>query len=162
MQRLKTANKCFLFVCGDIELNPGPVNISCMSILTTRLPSIGREPLNIVGDGNCFFRSVTHQLYRTVKRHPQIRALAIQHLINNPEHFVEYNTHHSWLQYLQSMLALGTWADHIIQAVANTNNLRINVTEGAPNFLESTTVKAQFMQKGGSAKKFKRHLCWTS
>ena len=112
-----------------------------MSVLTTRLARIGRKPVNTIGDGNCFFRSVSHQLYETEDRHPQIRALAIQHLINSPEHFVEYNTDQSWLQYLQSMSRLGTWADNIIQAVANTNNLRINITESAPNFSESTTVR---------------------
>ena len=102
---------------------------------------IGRKPVNTIGDGNCFFRSVSHQLYGTEDCHPQIRALAIQHLINCPEHFVEYNTHQSWLQYLQSMSRLGTWADHIIiQAVANSNNLRIDITESEPSFSESTTV----------------------
>ena len=41
------------------------------------------------------------------------------------------------------MSRLGTWADNIIiQAFANTNNLRINITESAPNFSESTTVKS--------------------
>ena len=41
------------------------------------------------------------------------------------------------------MSTLGTWADNIIiQAVANTNNLRINITESAPNFSESTTVSS--------------------
>ena len=143
MQRIKSSDKRFLFVCGDIELNPGPVNISSMSVLTTRLAHIGRKPENITGDGNCFFRSVSHQLYGTENRHPQIRALAIQHLINCPEHFVEYNTDQSWLQYIKNMSTLGTWADHIIiQAVANANNLRINITESAPNFSESTTVSS--------------------
>ena len=147
MERIKTSDKRFLFVCGDIELNPGPVNISSMSVLTTRLACIGRKPVNTIGDGNCFFRSVSHQLYGTEDRHPQIRALAIQHLITSPEHFVEYNTHQSWLQYLQSMSTLGTWADNIIiQAVANTNNLRINITESAPNFSESTTVSSIFAE----------------
>ena len=147
MQRIETANKRFLFVCGDIELNPGPINISHMTILTTRLARIGRKPANIVSDGNCCFRSISHQLCRTEVRHPQIRALAIQHLINNPEHFVEYNTDQSWLHYLQSMSTLGTWADHIItQAVANTNNLRINITESAPNFSDSTTVSSIYAQ----------------
>ena len=84
MQRIKTSDKCLLFVCGDIELNTGPVNTSDMSVLTTRLARIGRKPVNIVGDGNCFFHSVSHQLYGTENHHPQIRALAIQHLINCP------------------------------------------------------------------------------
>ena len=147
MQRINTSEKRFLFVCGDTELNPGPVNISSMSVLTTRLARIGRRPVNIIGDGNCFFRSISHQLYGTEDRHPQIRALAIQHLINYPEHFVEYNTHQSWLQYLQSMSRLGTWADHIIiQAVANANNLRINITESEPNFSESTAISSIYAE----------------
>ena len=143
MLGIKTSDNLFLFVCGDIELNPGPINTSNMSVLTTRLARIGRQPVNIVGDGNCFFGSVSHQLYGTEDCHLQIRALAIQHLINCPEHFVEYNTDQSWLQYLQNMSTLGTWADHIIiQAVANKHNLRINITESAPNFSESTTVSS--------------------
>ena len=55
VQRIKTSDKCLLFLCGDIELNPGPVNTSDMSVLTTRLARIGRKPVNIVGDGNCSF-----------------------------------------------------------------------------------------------------------
>ena len=131
-----------------------------MSVLTTRLAGIGRKPVNTIGDGNCFFRSVSHQLYGTEDRHPQIRALAIQHLINSPEHFVEYNTDQSWLQYLQSMSRLGTWADNIIiQAVANINNLRINITESAPNFSESTTVRSIHAESETQRKKLKRYLC---
>ncbi len=88
--------------------------------------------------------------YGTEDRHSQIRALAIQHLINCPEHFVEYNTDQSWLQYLQNMSTLGTWADHIIiQAVANTNSLRINITESALNFSESTIVSFIYTQPEG-------------
>ena len=143
MQRIKTSEKCLLFVCGDIELNPGPVNTSDMSVFMTRLVCIGRKPVNIVGDGNCFFHSVSHQLYGTEDRHPEIRALAIQHLINCPEHFMEYNTDQLWLQYLRNMSTLGTWADDIIiQAVANTNHLRINIMESALNFSESTIVSS--------------------
>ena len=107
MQRIKTSDTLFLFVCGDTELNPAPVNTSNMSVLTTRLARTGRKPVNIVGDGNCFFRSVSHQLHVTDDCHPQIRALAIQHLINCPQHLVEYNTDQSWLQYLQRYV--DTW-----------------------------------------------------
>ena len=114
-----------------------------MSLLRARLAQIGRTPVNITGDGNCFFRSVSHELYHTETHHAQIRALAIQHLINCPEHFIESNTDQSWMQYLQNMSGPGTWADHImIQAVANSYNLRINVTESAPNFTETTIVSS--------------------
>ncbi len=95
---------CKVFVCGDIELNPGPVNTSDRSVLMTRLAFIGRKPVNIVGDGNCFFCS--HQLYGTEDHHPQIRAIGKQHLISCPENFVEYNTDQSWLQFTKYV---NTW-----------------------------------------------------
>ena len=88
MQRMKTANKRFLFVCSDIELNPGPVNTSYISALIARLA------------------------------------------------FTK-----------QSRTFCGIWADHIIiQAIGNTNNLHINITESAPNFSESTTVSSIYGQ----------------
>ena len=60
---------------------------------------------------------------------------------------MEYNTDQSWLQYLRNMSTLGTWADHIIiQAGANTNNLRINITKSALNFSESTIVSSIYTQ----------------
>jgi hypothetical protein len=102
IERLNTSDKYSLFICGDIELNPGPI-YNPISILTDRLARIGLKPVNTVGDGNCFFRSLSHQIYQTDTHHAQIRALAIQHLINSPEHFIENNTDQSWMQYLQNM-----------------------------------------------------------
>ncbi len=108
-QRVKTSARCSLLVCGDIELNPRPVS-NPMSVLTIRLARLGLKPVYIVGNRNCFFRSVSHQIYHTETHHAQIRALAIQHLINSPEHFIESNIDQSWMQYLQNMSRLGTWA----------------------------------------------------
>ena len=153
IQRQETSCKYSLFLCGDIELNPGPVIDTSMSVLTARLAKIGLMPINITGDGNCFFRSVSYQLYQTEDRHAQIRALAIQHLINCPEHFIESNTQQSWVQYLQDMSMLGTWADHIIiQAVANAIGLRIHITESAQNFSESTVVSSVYAESGGNVR----------
>ena len=149
IQRLETSYKYSLFLCGDIELNPGPVMNTSMSVLTARLARLGLMPINITGDGNCFFRSVSYQLYHTEDRHAQIRALAIQHLIICPEYFIESNTQQSWAQYLQDMSMPGTWADHIIiQAVANANGLRIHITESAQNFSESTVVSSVYAESG--------------
>ncbi len=47
------------------------------------------------------------------------------------------------------MLTLGTWADHIIQAIANTNSLRIDITESALNFSESTIVTSIYTEPEG-------------
>ena len=138
-------------MCGDIEMNPGPVDSLSLSI--SRLAQIGLSPVNVIGDGNCFFRTVRHQLYGTERHHPQIGALTIQHLINCPEHCIQYNTNQSWAQYLHRMSQLGTWADDIIiQAFGNTKHLRIHVIESAQNFSEATVVRSIYTQQGGNLK----------
>ena len=105
---------------------------------------MGLAVISIVGDGNCFFRSVSHQLFKTETYHGQIRALAVQHLINCPEHFIESNT-----QYLQNMSRPGTWTDHIIiQAVANTYNLIIHIIQSTQNFCECTVVSPAYAEQG--------------
>ena len=62
---------------GDVEENPGPFNqtndknVSCtksvnsVSLLESRLSQLARLPVNVLGDGNCFFRAVSCQLYNT-------------------------------------------------------------------------------------------------
>ncbi len=111
---------------------------------------MGLRPVNIVSDGNCFFSSVSHQIYQAETHHAQIRVLAIQYLINSPEHFIESIADQSWIQYLQNMSRLGIWAGHIIiQAVANLHTLRIHITESAPNFSECTIVSSIFDNEPG-------------
>ena len=71
----------------------------------------------------------------------RIRNLGIQHLIHNPELFIESNTEHSWQFYLNNMSREGTWADIIIiQAVANSMNLRINIIESLETFSPITVI----------------------
>ena len=43
MERIKTSDQRFLFLCGDVELNPGPINTTNMSVLTTTLARIARK-----------------------------------------------------------------------------------------------------------------------
>ena len=67
------------------NLNPRPINLSA-SVLRSRLAEIGRQPVNILCDSNCFFHSISHQLYGTDALHAQIRAIAIQYLVKIKEH----------------------------------------------------------------------------
>lgn len=62
--------KCKYFcVAGrklSIELNPGP---SEYLVLTQRLSELDLRPLDVGGDGNCFFKAVSHQLCGTPDSH---------------------------------------------------------------------------------------------
>ena len=57
----------------------------------------------------------------------------VQYIVHNPDQFIESNIEHSWHDYLQRMSNQGTLADAIIiQAVANSLNLSIRITESNP------------------------------
>ena len=141
---------------GDVELNPGPSNQSdnamCSSpanfitLLETRLCNLDRTAIDVGGDGDCFFRAVSHQLYGTPNNHFYLRSVGVQYLVHNPEQFIESSTEHSWQDYLQRMSNQGTWADAIIiQAVANCLNLSIHIIESNPAFSPVTIVEPMNM-----------------
>ena len=128
-----------LLLSGDIELNPGP---SDYIVLTQRLSELGLRPPDVGGDGDCFFRAVSHQLFGTPKSHLAIRLAGIQYLRNLPEQFIESNVANSWSEYLNMMSRQGTWCDGIIvQAVANSLNIKIHITESHNNFTERTIIE---------------------
>ena len=139
---------------GDVELNPGPVVLDDVSTVQGisfeapdftfryRLLRYRLRPLNVGGGGDCFFKSISHRLYRDPSHHLQIREAGVQYLMENPERFIESNVEASWLRYLSSMSRQGMWADHIIiQAVADLMNLKIHIIESDNNFREMTLVE---------------------
>ena len=112
--------------------------------LRERLARQGLEPVDVAGDGNCFFRAVSHQLFSTDEHHHQVRTGAINYMIQNPEIFIESIAEDSFLTYITAMSRSGTWCDNaVIQAVANANNCQIFITESATNFQEQTVITPQ-------------------
>ena len=142
-----------LLLSGDIELNPGPVMSDINNVvlpsqnnsdtLRSRLSVYGLRPVDVGAGGDCFFKSVSHQLYGDPNRHLEIRAAGVQHLIDNPECSIESNTEGSWLGYLTNRFLQGTWADHIIiQAVANAMGLNIHIVESDNRFFATNVVES--------------------
>ena len=68
-----------LLLSGDIELNPGP---SEYLVLTQRLTELGLRLLDVGGDGDCFFKAVSHQLFGTPDSHLAIRHAGITNISN--------------------------------------------------------------------------------
>ena len=93
--------------------------------------------------GNCLFKAKAHQLYNDGSRHLEIRAVGVQYLQNNPERFIEsVVVDISWSEYITNMSMEWTWGDHIImQAIAESMNLRIHIIESSENFAEVTLVE---------------------
>ena len=125
---------------GGGECVPGP---SYNVMLEQRLRCFQLRPFDVGGDGDCFFRAVSHQLYGDPEHHLEIIAAGIAYMRDNPERFIESNTETSWLEYLNNMSIQGTWGDAIIiQAVADQLKLKIVIAEMHELFSEYSKVQA--------------------
>ena len=97
-------------------------------LLNLRLRQLGLRPVDVGGEGNCFFRAVSHQLYGDPNHHLLIRQAGVQYLSNNPELFIESNTDNLWNEYINNMSMRGTWCDALfVQAVADCQNVAIHI-----------------------------------
>ena len=115
--------------------------ISFENLMQSRLGALCLQSIDVGGAGDCFFRSVSHQLYDNSNHHMHIRTAGVQFMRDNPERFIESNTENSWLRYLNNMCIQGTWADAlIIQAVADALNVTIQIVESNQGFAPLTTV----------------------
>ena len=112
-----------------------------MITLSTRLFAKGLEPFDVGGDGNCFFRAVSHQLFQNSNFHQFVCSVAIDYIRNHPEQFVESIANNSFSAYINSMSMDGTWADAIVvQAVSDALSCVIDITESALNFNATTII----------------------
>ena len=79
-----------ILLSGDVELNPGP-RITCTTtgeeiisfndpdfVFKYRLLRYNLRPLDVGGEGDCFFKAVSHQLYGVPSHHLQIRSQGIK------------------------------------------------------------------------------------
>ena len=82
--------------------------VSPMIWMHSRLYELGLQAIDVGGAGDCFFRSVSHQLYGNNNHHMQARSAGVQYMRYHPERFVESNTENSWLRYLLDMCIHGT------------------------------------------------------
>ncbi|KAL0020195.1 hypothetical protein WJX79_009352 [Trebouxia sp. C0005] len=95
--------------------------------LLSRLDMYGLCEVAVHGDGNCQFRALSDQLYRTPHEHGYIRAAAIAQLQSYPNLYREYIPE-DYRQYCQRMQQFGTWGDHVtLQAVADAFGVRIAI-----------------------------------
>ena len=70
--------------------------ISSENLMQSRLGEHGLQSIDVGGAGDCFFRSVSHQLYGNSRNHRiRIRTAGVQFMRDNAERFIESNTENS-------------------------------------------------------------------
>ena len=88
-------------------------NSSCKSAwacLDDRFARLSLVPYDVGGNSDCFFKPVSHQLYKTADLLFEIRKAGIQHLNNHPEYFIE-------------SISLNIWQNSVYSANANIRHM---------------------------------------
>ncbi|XVF23573.1 hypothetical protein REPUB_Repub13aG0050400 [Reevesia pubescens] len=95
--------------------------------LLDRLRLYGLVENKVQGDGNCQFRSLSDQLYRSQDHHRFVRQQVVSQLKSNPERYEGY-VPMAYGDYLKKMNKNGEWGDHLtLQAAADTYGVKIFV-----------------------------------
>uniref|UniRef100_A0A1J3H6V3 ubiquitinyl hydrolase 1 n=1 Tax=Noccaea caerulescens TaxID=107243 RepID=A0A1J3H6V3_NOCCA len=109
------------------ELPSEDEQISDHDRLSQRLQLYGLVENKIEGDGNCQFRSLSDQLYRSSEHHNFVREQIVNQLAYNREMYEGY-VPMAYTDYLKTMKKNGEWGDHVtLQAAADLFGVRMFV-----------------------------------
>uniref|UniRef100_A0A0A9F4V3 ubiquitinyl hydrolase 1 n=1 Tax=Arundo donax TaxID=35708 RepID=A0A0A9F4V3_ARUDO len=93
--------------------------------LLDRLVLYDLVELKVKGDGNCQFRALSDQFYRTPEHHRFIRQQVVMQLESHPEIYAGY-VPMDYKEYLRKMSKTGEWGDHVtLQAAADSYGVKI-------------------------------------
>ncbi|XP_012471569.1 OVARIAN TUMOR DOMAIN-containing deubiquitinating enzyme 12 isoform X1 [Gossypium raimondii] len=95
--------------------------------LLERLQVYNLVELKVEGDGNCQFRALSHQVYRTPEHHEFVRQQVVDQLKSCPDIYEGY-VPMAYGDYLEKMSKSGEWGDHVtLQAAADSYGVKIFV-----------------------------------
>ncbi|KAL7153915.1 hypothetical protein ABFS83_04G199400 [Erythranthe nasuta] len=95
--------------------------------LLDRLKVYELVEFKVQGDGNCQFRALSDQFYRTPEHHKFVRQQIVNQLRSCPEIYEGY-VPMAYDQYLAKMSKNGEWGDHVtLQAAADSYGIKIFV-----------------------------------
>ncbi|XAR72128.1 Ubiquitinyl hydrolase 1 [Bertholletia excelsa] len=81
--------------------------------------------LKVQGDGNCQFRALSDQIYRTTEYHESVRQEVVKQLRDHRELYEGY-VPMDYDDYLERMSRIGEWGDHVtLQAAAEAYGMKI-------------------------------------
>ncbi|KAL3653009.1 hypothetical protein CASFOL_002690 [Castilleja foliolosa] len=95
--------------------------------LLDRLQVYELVEFKVQGDGNCQFRALSDQFYRTPEHHKFVRQQIVKQLRSCPEIYEGY-VPMAYEHYLSKMSKSGEWGDHVtLQAAADSYGMKIFV-----------------------------------
>ncbi|XP_060182667.1 OVARIAN TUMOR DOMAIN-containing deubiquitinating enzyme 9-like isoform X3 [Lycium barbarum] len=101
--------------------------------LMDRLEVYDLVELKVSGDGNCQFRSLSDQIYRSTEHHKFVREEVLKQLKSHRELYEGYVLM-VFDEYLKKMSKAGEWGDHVtLQAAADSVGVRTAYTLPSPD-----------------------------
>ncbi|XP_006340048.1 OTU domain-containing protein DDB_G0284757-like isoform X1 [Solanum tuberosum] len=95
--------------------------------LMDRLEVYDLVELKVSGDGNCQFRSLSDQIYRSTEHHKFVREQVVKQLKSHRELYEGY-VPMVYDEYLKKMSKAGEWGDHVtLQAAADSYGVKMFV-----------------------------------
>ena len=84
--------------------------------------------VDVLGDGNCFFRALSHQLFGDAESHQIVRQAATDQVLRNPELYTESLINNDIQHFVLSLSKDREWANnHAIQAAADAFGVSIEI-----------------------------------
>lgn len=77
-----------------------------------RMSQIGLTIREVIGDGNCLFRAVAHQIFNDENRHAEVRKMCVDHMIEHRDRFEIFCTV-KFDEHIRRMSLSGTWGDDL-------------------------------------------------
>ncbi|GKU91682.1 hypothetical protein SLEP1_g5516 [Rubroshorea leprosula] len=107
------------------EIPSADEEISDHERLLERLKVYDLVENKVQGDGNCQFRALSDQLYRSCDHHKFVRDQVVSQLKSHPEMYEGY-VPMAYGDYLKKMSKNGEWGDHVtLQAAADSYGVKI-------------------------------------
>ena len=120
------------------------------------LRSQDRSAYNMLPDGNCMFRALSHQLFDTVEHHLELRQTLLSVIQNNyatyEPYWIEHTPHRivKFKDHMKSLANPGSWGTHVeLQATSDCFNVTVficspNLSGGKGKQCLGTTVPSNF------------------
>ena len=107
--------------CRSNSITPSSSNNQAYP-LATLLSEQNRSIDIIIGDGNCFFRAISKELFGGEKHHEHLRTILVEYIKLNRRNFQQYMSHGSGfiMEHCNRMQKLGVFATQVEIHVLST------------------------------------------
>lgn len=99
--------------------------------LDGRLGRLGMRRIAMVGDGNCQFRALSHNLFKSQERHAEVRAAVVRDVEARREEFeIYFESSREFENWLREMKRDRTWGDELtLRAACDSFGVKIHVIQ---------------------------------